>query len=1342
MKKRLLAIVLTLAMLFTMLPGMSMTASAEETTTDPTVWDGSIDTSWYDSTKTEFTITTAAQLAGLAKITSPDRSIYTEWTAGTSKASEASGIDVDTFLGKTVKLGADIDLGGYTADGTKALRWDPIADTNNWGEGGQGTSNGTFDNTYWQGTFDGCGHTISNIRIDGSDECAQNFGGYQGFISAIGEYGIVKNLGISSGTLYGRVCGGIVSYAPISAPASVSTWPKIMNCWTNLTITGNGSSSRPSGGIFGGQGERNDWVCIINCYVRGTTSNGMSQGGVGGFVNGVVAGCYNTGKVATTSGSTGYGGAVVATLESIIQGSSTKVIVKELGDNTKLQEGLFVNNMALTGTHANFFRFGGASSGPYNAVTTGFSTEAELKAGASVLGSGYTSDSTDESINDGYPVLFWQTGQKEVSIAGASVEPIPDQKYSASEVQPFPVVKLNGQTLTYGTDYLVQWEDNIQPGTAKLTVIGVGRYTGTLEPVNFTILDIDWSGVTVEKPTDRWIYDEPVTPSLTVKDAEGNTLEKGKEYNVVWTDNDKAGTATATIMNLAGTTTGPSTTFDLYQASTSLQGSGTQTDPYLISDRYDLQFLAHKVNTVDENYRTAYYKLTQDICLDPTGDEPENDPIGIQASVINETSGSTSNYYAPFAGTFDGDGHKITINWEDRERTAAIGNRECTKVNTLALFGFVGSLTNEENNLSIDWNTTVNIKNLTVDGKISDSIGSGASYAAAVVGRISNCQFFMSNVVNNADVITTATSNTPQIGGIIANSEADSTLSNVTNNGTVSSQKTNAGGIFANLSISSSTSYGPEGKHFASLTNVINNGDITSKTSKAGGIAGNSTSSSTSTLDMKECANTGNITGGSDVAGLMPSMPSSGASGTWTITACCNSGNVSTTATGGTTICAGGLLAYAPYGALNITDCYNSGDITNPTTAAFSSTAGLVASDRGATSVKGDRTISGCYNSGTINATNNVGAFIGYSRAGALSGKATTSSPYINTTISGMYVDTCQNAIGVNFEVGGTVTNNAEKKTEAELKAAAEALGTSYRSDLTGSSAINGGYPLLYWQIKASSTNIICRNYGSDYNIVMYAADDVPGAGNAYFVDGIESPMKYVADYTTIFTGTEYDEIFSGKKVFAILVPSTKITPEDEGSISVIEASGNYTNWENDSEIVCASTGIGHNYDAWVQSGNTFTRTCSSCSKTVSFDFDLTKTEASSIANVTTEGDDLTFEISGLGSDEMVIAAAENGDGQSSSASEAVLVADGRYKAAFKSCMSIVTRKIGDADGNGILSSADAGMMLLASTGAVTLTGVNETAVSAIAAASTDAGYTERALMLLTYMSGGCSALR
>lgn len=64
-----------------------------------TRWDGAVDLSWYDGTDTEFTLTTPAQLAGVAALVNSNTT---------------------DFTGKTIRLGADISLLRYEEVAAKA----------------------------------------------------------------------------------------------------------------------------------------------------------------------------------------------------------------------------------------------------------------------------------------------------------------------------------------------------------------------------------------------------------------------------------------------------------------------------------------------------------------------------------------------------------------------------------------------------------------------------------------------------------------------------------------------------------------------------------------------------------------------------------------------------------------------------------------------------------------------------------------------------------------------------------------------------------------------------------------------------------------------------------------------------------------------------------------------------------------------------------------------------------------------------------------------------------------------------------------------------------------------
>ena len=97
------------------------------------IWDGTSDISWYNDTDTEFTLTTAEQFAGFRDIVD-------------GKAKKNDQFIQDSFVGKTVKLGVDINL--------NKAPFDPI---------GYGYTYNKDSNTAFMGIFDGQNHTIYNL---------------------------------------------------------------------------------------------------------------------------------------------------------------------------------------------------------------------------------------------------------------------------------------------------------------------------------------------------------------------------------------------------------------------------------------------------------------------------------------------------------------------------------------------------------------------------------------------------------------------------------------------------------------------------------------------------------------------------------------------------------------------------------------------------------------------------------------------------------------------------------------------------------------------------------------------------------------------------------------------------------------------------------------------------------------------------------------------------------------------------------------------------------------------------------------------------------------------------
>jgi len=238
-----------------------------------TPWNGtSVDSAWYTSAKnaTTYTISTAAQLAGLAAVVN----------RGTA------------FTGKTINLAANIDLGRH--------EWTPIG----------GTDNPSSFGAYYQfqGIFDGQSNVISNLLISNNRIYAGLFG-YVG-VGEIRNIG-VEALEISIANGPSKVySGGLVGYAGNAVTI------------TNGYSTGNISvastkdkSSVYSGGLVGSGGRAIDSysTCNVSAVANDPSSRGdvVSSGGLMG--SGTATNSYATGNVSATSGSgdVAYSGGLV-----------------------------------------------------------------------------------------------------------------------------------------------------------------------------------------------------------------------------------------------------------------------------------------------------------------------------------------------------------------------------------------------------------------------------------------------------------------------------------------------------------------------------------------------------------------------------------------------------------------------------------------------------------------------------------------------------------------------------------------------------------------------------------------------------------------------------------------------------------------------------------------------------------------------------------------------------------------------------------------------------------------------------------------------------------------------
>lgn len=124
--------------------------------------------------------------------------------------------------------------------------------------------------------------------------------------------------------------------------------------------------------------------------------------------------------------------------------------------------------------------------------------------------------------------------------------------YTGLEIRPVPVVEsFEGTVLNAGTDYTLSYENNIEPGTATVTVIGIGDYEGQSASVEFSIKSSIVAGIS----QNLYYFDTSVDdyqefrPQPIVTSAD-SFLSENKDYTVEYKNNTSPGTATVTVTGI------------------------------------------------------------------------------------------------------------------------------------------------------------------------------------------------------------------------------------------------------------------------------------------------------------------------------------------------------------------------------------------------------------------------------------------------------------------------------------------------------------------------------------------------------------------------------------------------------------------------------------------------------------------------------------------------------------------------------------------------------------------------------------------------------------------------
>ena len=197
------------------------------------------------------------------------------------------------------------------------------------------------------------------------------------------------------------------------------------------------------------------------------------------------------------------------------------------------------------------------------------------------VGTDYTVSGLTGTEPGSYPVTVAGTGNytgtvtKSFEIAKADISSAEitydagPYGYTGKEWKPEVAVSFNDAALTADTDYTVSYENNINAGTAKIIITGIGdHFTGSTEKT-FTINSAEISGCTFAPIADVTYNTNAHTPEVTVA-ISGRTLEADKDYTVSYASNVNAGTATVTVTGKGNFTGSANTTFTIAKADLNL----------------------------------------------------------------------------------------------------------------------------------------------------------------------------------------------------------------------------------------------------------------------------------------------------------------------------------------------------------------------------------------------------------------------------------------------------------------------------------------------------------------------------------------------------------------------------------------------------------------------------------------------------------------------------------------------------------------------------------------------------------------------------------------------------
>lgn len=172
-----------------------------------------------------------------------------------------------------------------------------------------------------------------------------------------------------------------------------------------------------------------------------------------------------------------------------------------------------------------------------------------------------------------------------VNVDTLSISSIKAQTYTGKAITPAITVKDGSKVLKSGTDYTVTYTNNVNPGTAAVTIKGIGSYTGErsvsfkIEKKNSGSAAKQISKTTISGIKTKTYTGKAITQAVTVRDG-SKVLKAGTDYTVSYKGNKNAGKASVIITGKNGYTGSVTKYFTIRKADQKIKAASSYKKPY------------------------------------------------------------------------------------------------------------------------------------------------------------------------------------------------------------------------------------------------------------------------------------------------------------------------------------------------------------------------------------------------------------------------------------------------------------------------------------------------------------------------------------------------------------------------------------------------------------------------------------------------------------------------------------------------------------------------------------------------------------------------------------------